>query len=45
MPEAADGPLFNSLGHVIGITTFADRSQRTGSGISGIVRVEQLEDL
>lgn len=43
-PGNSGGPLFNSLGHVIGITTFADRSQRTGSGISGIVRVEQLEE-
>jgi S1-C subfamily serine protease len=42
-PGNSGGPLFNSLGHVIGVTTFADRSQRTGSGISGIVRVEQLE--
>lgn len=43
-PGNSGGPLFNSLGHVIGITTFADRSQRTGSGISGIIRVEQIEE-
>jgi S1-C subfamily serine protease len=43
-PGNSGGPLFNSLGEVIGITTFVDKSQRTGPGISGIVRVEQLED-
>lgn len=43
-PGNSGGPLFNSLGYVIGITTFADRSERTGPGISGIVRVEQLEE-
>jgi S1-C subfamily serine protease len=42
-PGNSGGPLFNSLGQVIGITTFADKSERTGPCISGIVRVEQLE--
>lgn len=43
-PGNSGGPLFNSLGYVIGITTFADKSERTGPGISGIVRVEQLRE-
>ncbi len=43
-PGNSGGPLFNSLGNVIGITTFSDKSERTGPGISGIVRVEQLEE-
>jgi hypothetical protein len=43
-PGNSGGPLFNSLGYVIGITTFGDKSQQTGPGISGIVRVEQLEE-
>lgn len=34
------GPLFNSIGEVIGITTFADPDQG-GPGISGIVRIEE----
>src|SRR5205085_1191940 len=34
------GPLFNSLGEVIGITTFLDTAEN-GPGISGIVRIEQ----
>src|SRR2546422_72666 len=34
------GPLFNSLGEVVGITTFADPDS-SGPGISGIVRIEQ----
>lgn len=35
------GPLFNSIGEVIGITTFGDLSGRGGPGISGIVRIEE----
>jgi S1-C subfamily serine protease len=35
------GPLFNSNGAVIGITTFGDISDSGGPGISGIVRIEQ----
>ncbi|HET8549101.1 MAG TPA: serine protease [Bryobacteraceae bacterium] len=34
------GPLFNSVGKVIGITTFAE-DRGTGPGISGIVRIEE----
>lgn len=34
------GPLFNSIGEVIGITTFGDPDQG-GPGISGIVRIEE----
>jgi S1-C subfamily serine protease len=35
------GPLFNSVGEVIGITTFGDFSTQGGPGISGIVRIEE----
>jgi S1-C subfamily serine protease len=35
------GPLFNSNGSVIGITTFGDLSRSGGPGISGIVRIEE----
>lgn len=34
------GPLFNSIGEVIGITTFRDLGQG-GPGVSGIVRIEE----
>ena len=39
------GPLFNSNGVVIGITTFGDLSSQGGPGISGIVRIEQAYPL
>jgi S1-C subfamily serine protease len=35
------GPLFNSYGLVVGITTFGDLSGAGGPGISGIVRIEE----
>jgi S1-C subfamily serine protease len=35
------GPLFNSQGVVIGVTTFNDLSDRGGAGIAGVVRIEQ----
>ena len=35
------GPLFNSLGEVVGITTFGDFTRQGGPGISGIVRIEE----
>lgn len=35
------GPLFNSLGVVVGITTFGDFTSAGGPGISGILRIEQ----
>jgi S1-C subfamily serine protease len=35
------GPLFNSRGRVIGITTFGDVTRSGGPGISGIVRIEE----
>jgi S1-C subfamily serine protease len=38
------GPLFNSLGQVIGITTFGEQG-RGGGGVSGIVRVEEATKL
>src|ERR1043166_1131216 len=39
------GPLFNSLGLVIGITTFLDSPSSNGPGVSGIVRIEQVSDV
>ena len=39
-PGISGGPLFNSLGEVIGINTFGE-AQRSGPGVSGIVRIEQ----
>ena len=38
------GPLFNSLGQVIGITTFVEQGPQ-GGGLSGIVRVEDAARL
>jgi S1-C subfamily serine protease len=38
------GPLFNSLGQVIGITTFGDQGSK-GGGIAGIVRIEEATKL
>lgn len=38
------GPLFNSLGQVIGITTFVDQGPK-GGGIAGIVRIEEAAKL
>lgn len=35
------GPLFNSIGEVVGITTFGDFTMQGGPGISGIVRIEE----
>lgn len=35
------GPLFNSRGVVIGLTTFSDLPRSGGPGISGIVRIEE----
>jgi S1-C subfamily serine protease len=35
------GPLFNSRGQVVGITTFGDTTSRGGPGISGILKIEQ----
>ncbi|MBZ5697555.1 MAG: serine protease [Acidobacteriia bacterium] len=36
------GPLFSSVGTVVGLTTFADPDS-TGPGVSGIVRIEEAE--
>jgi V8-like Glu-specific endopeptidase len=38
------GPLFNSLGQVVGITTFVDQGPK-GGGIAGIVRIEEAAKL
>ncbi|MFN2492262.1 MAG: S1C family serine protease [Pyrinomonadaceae bacterium] len=35
------GPLFNSIGEVVGITTFGDFTMEGGPGVSGIVRIEE----
>jgi S1-C subfamily serine protease len=35
------GPLFNSIGQVVGITTFGDLDWKGGPGISGIIRIEE----
>ncbi len=39
-PGNSGGPLFNSLGFVVGLTTFNEQ-RRSGPGISGIVRIEE----
>jgi S1-C subfamily serine protease len=44
-PGNSGGPFFNSLGFVIGITTFTEKHASAGPGISGIVRIEQVEDV
>lgn len=35
------GPLFNSVGEVVGITTFGDFTNQGGPGVSGVVRIEE----
>jgi S1-C subfamily serine protease len=35
------GPLFNSQGQVVGITTFGDIDRQGGPGVSGILRIEE----
>jgi S1-C subfamily serine protease len=37
------GPLFNSQGQVVGITTFGDFTKAGGPGISGILKIEETE--
>lgn len=39
------GPLFNSQGQVVGITTFGDFTSQGGPGISGILRIEEAIDV
>jgi S1-C subfamily serine protease len=39
------GPLFNSLGKVVGITTFGQGGGGGGGGVSGIVRIEEAQSV
>jgi Trypsin-like serine proteases, typically periplasmic, contain C-terminal PDZ domain len=39
------GPLFNSVGEVVGVTTFGDLPQNGGPGISGVIRIEEAAPL
>lgn len=39
------GPLFNSQGEVVGITTFGDFTSHGGPGISGILKIEEAEPI
>jgi S1-C subfamily serine protease len=43
-PGNSGGALFNSIGEVVGITTFGE-SGRSGPGVSGIVRIEEAMPL
>jgi S1-C subfamily serine protease len=38
---SSGGPLFNSIGQVVGITTFAAQGENSGSTIAGIIRIEE----
>jgi S1-C subfamily serine protease len=39
------GPLFNSQGQVVGITTFGDFTSRGGPGVSGIVKIAEAKPI
>ena len=39
------GPLFAANGKVLGITTFADPATQGGPGISGVVRIDQVNEV
>jgi S1-C subfamily serine protease len=38
---SSGGPLFNSVGQVVGITTFGAQGENSGSTIAGIIRIEE----
>jgi S1-C subfamily serine protease len=42
---SSGGPLFNSVGQVVGITTFAAQGGGPGSTIAGIIRIEEAKSL
>jgi hypothetical protein len=42
---SSGGPLFNSVGQVVGITTFGAQEGKSGSTIAGIIRIEQAYPL
>lgn len=46
-PGNAGGPLFNSVGEVVGLTTFKvkDRKEKGDSGLAGIVRIEETSEV
>ena len=43
-PGNSGGPLFNGAGEVVGITTFGEQD-RSGPGVSGIIRIEEAREL
>lgn len=43
-PGNSGGPLFNSLGEVVGLTTFGVQAQG-GPGIAGVVRIEEAAEV
>ncbi|HLA95225.1 MAG TPA: serine protease, partial [Pyrinomonadaceae bacterium] len=45
-PGNSGGPLFNSIGEVVGVTTFEVKEKnKSDSGLAGIIRIEETADL